>query len=418
METLTATALSWSTLPAHQHWLGLQGQRLLDFAKAARLENGFGDLDNRGRPEPANGAQTIQTARMTHSFALAYLQGIPGSASMVDHGIRALQGRLRDTRHGGWHADDKATPGSEVRKQAYLHAFVALAASSAVVAGRPGATALLKDAVDVLERRFWCEEEQAFLESFAHDWTDLEAYRGGNSNMHGVEACLALADVCNDSKWLDRALAISERMIHQHAAAAGYLPVEHFDAAWQPLPDYNHDRLADELRPYGQTPGHAFEWTRLLLHLEAARHRIGLANPAWLAEDAQRMFTAACQAGWAVDGQPGIVYTVDWQRRPVVPQRLHWTLAEAVAAAAALHQRTGDPVYEHWYREFWDYIDVYLIDRQHGSWHHELDAHNQPAQTIWPGKSDLYHAYQATLLPRLPLAPSLATALARQASHD
>lgn len=414
METLNPAANSWLTLPAHRHWLAQQGQRLLEFAKAARIEDGFADLDNRGRPVLASGALTIQTARMTHSFALACLQGIPGSTALVDHGIRALQGPLRDARHGGWHVS--ARPASTSRKQAYLHAFVALAASSAVAAGRPGAEALLADAVDILERHFWCEAEQAFVESFAQDWSDQEDYRGGNSNMHGVEACLALADVCNDAKWLDRALAISERLIHQHAAATGYLPVEHFDAHWQALPDYNHDRPRDEFRPYGQTPGHAFEWARLLLHLEAARHRIGLANPSWLADDARQMFAAACQVGWAVDGQPGIVYTVDWQQRPVVAQRLHWTLAEAVAAAAALYQRTGDASHERWYREFWDYIDLYLIDREHGSWHHELDTGNQPAQTIWPGKPDLYHAYQATLLPTLPLAPSLATALARQAA--
>lgn len=412
METLTPAANSWLTLPAHRQWLAQQGHRLLEFAKAARIEDGFADLDNRGRPVLVSGALTIQTARMTHSFALACLQGIPGSAAMVDHGIRALQGPLRDARHGGWHAS--ARPASTSRKQAYLHAFVALAASSAVAAGRPNAAALLADAVDVLERHFWCEAEQAFVESFAEDWSDQEDYRGGNSNMHGVEACLALADVCNDTRWLDRALAISERLIHQHAAATNYLPVEHFDAHWQALPDYNHDRPGDEFRPYGQTPGHAFEWARLLLHLEAARHRIGLANPSWLAEDAQHLFAAACRVGWAVDGQPGIVYTVDWQQRPVVAQRLHWTLAEAVAAAAALYQRTGDASHERWYREFWDYIDLYLIDREYGSWHHELDTDNQPAQTIWPGKPDLYHAYQATLLPTLPLAPSLATALARQ----
>ncbi|RMS43706.1 N-acylglucosamine 2-epimerase super protein, partial [Pseudomonas amygdali pv. photiniae] len=48
----------------------------------------------------------------------------------------------------------------------------------------------------------------------------------------------------------------------------------------------------------------------------------------------------------------------------------------------------------------------------HGSWHHELNQRNEPSADIWPGKPDLYHAYQATLLPVLPLAPSLASALA------
>jgi hypothetical protein len=36
-----------------------------------------------------------------------------------------------------------------------------------------------------------------------------------------------------------------------------------------------------------------------------------------------------------------------------------------------------------------------------------------PATSIWPGKPDLYHSYQAVLLPSLPLSPTAATALAR-----
>lgn len=413
MDILKPAADQWLSLPAHMHWLRAQGQHLLNFAKAARVTGGFAALDAQGQVPHGAVAETIHTARMVHSFALAHLQGIPGSAPMVDHGLKALLGPLRDTLHDGWFATaDGARTGE--RKQAYLHAFVALAASSAVAAQRPGATELLDAAVDVLQTHFWRETEQAFVESYAPDWSDLESYRGGNSNMHGVEACLALADVCNDSVWLDRALAISTRMIHEHAARAGYLPVEHFDAQWNPLPDYNSDRPADEFRPFGQTPGHALEWARLLLHLEAARHRIGMPNPDWLADDARQLFAAATRLGWAVDGQPGIVYTLDWQHRPVVRARLHWTLAEAAAAAAALLRRTGEPEYEDWYRLFWDYIDCHLIDRHGGSWHHELDTDNLPAHTIWPGKPDLYHAYQATLLPGLALAPSLATALARR----
>jgi mannose/cellobiose epimerase-like protein (N-acyl-D-glucosamine 2-epimerase family) len=37
-----------------------------------------------------------------------------------------------------------------------------------------------------------------------------------------------------------------------------------------------------------------------------------------------------------------------------------------------------------------------------GSWHHELDPDNRPASAIWPGKPDVYHAYQAVLLTLLP----------------
>jgi mannose/cellobiose epimerase-like protein (N-acyl-D-glucosamine 2-epimerase family) len=57
---------------------------------------------------------------------------------------------------------------------------------------------------------------------------------------------------------------------------------------------------------------------------------------------------------------------------------------------------------------WWDLAERAFVDRERGSWHHELDPDNRPASRIWPGKPDVYHAYQATLLPRLPLSPSLA----------
>ncbi len=52
-----------------------------------------------------------------------------------------------------------------------------------------------------------------------------------------------------------------------------------------------------------------------------------------------------------------------------------------------------------------------LIDRERGSWHRELDPTNPPSSAVRPGKPDLYHAFQATLLPRLPQAPGLAVAV-------
>ena len=412
MDSLPLPLRSWLNAPAHHSWLAAEGLRLLDFAKASRLAEGFGNLDAQGRlPEGAQ-AETMNTARMTHSFAMAHVQGLPGYAGLVDHGIAALMGPLRDAEHGGWFAVAGQADGNST-KAAYLHAFVALAASSAVVAQRPGAQALLEEAIRIIDGHFWSEEEGAMLESFNRDWSEQEAYRGANSNMHATEAFLALADVTQDPRWLNRALRIVERVIHQHAAANDFMVIEHFDCDWLPLRDYNRAFPADGFRPFGTTPGHGFEWARLLLHLEASRGLAGMLTPGWLALDAQHLFASNCRHGWDVDGAPGIVYTLDWDNRPVVHQRLHWTHAEASAAASALLKRTGEQQYEVWYRRFWEFCEGYFIDRQQGSWHHELGRDNRPAAEIWGGKPDLYHAWQAVLIPRLPLAPSLASALAQ-----
>jgi len=412
MDTFHPDFSSWLNAPAHQQWLADEGLRLLAFAKASRLPEGFGNLDERGRLPAHAQAETMNTARMTHSFAMAHIQGLPGFAELVDHGIAALRGPLRDALHGGWFAVAEYRDGN-TGKNAYLHAFVALAASSAVVAQRPGAQALLDDAIDIIDTYFWSEEEGAMREFFNRDWREEEAYRGANSNMHATEAFLALADVTEDPRWLVRAQRIVERVIHGHAAANGYMVIEHFDRDWQPLREYNHDNPADGFRPYGTTPGHGFEWARLLLHLEAARVQAGMLTPGWLATDAQKLFEQNCRHGWDVDGAPGIVYTLDWDNKAVVRHRLHWTHAEASAAASALLKRTGDAQYETWYRRFWEFCEGHFIDRCDGSWHHELDPQNRPSADIWPGKPDLYHAWQAVLIPRLPLSPSMATALAQ-----
>lgn len=399
LEHLPAT--SWLRKPGHHLWLEQEGLRLLGFARAARMPGGFGNLDGFGRLPAQAVPDTTFTARMTHCFALAHLRGVPGYAELADHGVDALTHALRDTEHDGWFA----SAAREGTKACYVHAFVCLAASSAYLANRPGAHALLQEAAKVYQQRFWSEQERAFRESFSANWQDEEAYRGANSNMHSVEACLALAAALEQPVWLDRALAVAQRLIHQRP---GEGVNEHFDLNWQPLPDYNRDAPEHPFRPCGLTPGHAFEWARLLLELEGARRRQRLDAPAWLLADARALFAHGVRRGWAVDGLPGVVYTVTEAGEPIVRERLHWTLAEACAAAATLLQRTSEMEYEQWYRTFWDFIDQHLIDRVHGSWHHELDPHNQPAGRLWPGKADLYHAYQVTLIPRLPLGYSLA----------
>jgi hypothetical protein len=52
-----------------------------------------------------------------------------------------------------------------------------------------------------------------------------------------------------------------------------------------------------------------------------------------------------------------------------------------------------------------------MVDLDGGSWHHELDARNRPAHTVWEGKPDVYHAYQAAILPSLGPLTSFARAI-------
>ncbi|MGI6118616.1 MAG: AGE family epimerase/isomerase [Bilifractor sp.] len=63
------------------------------------------------------------------------------------------------------------------------------------------------------------------------------------------------------------------------------------------------------------------------------------------------------------------------------------------------------------YSEFLQYLEKYVRDYQYGSWFHQLDQNNRPIGTVWPGKSDLYHAAQSCLIPLTDPSKSIAVAV-------
>ncbi|MBS3942220.1 MAG: AGE family epimerase/isomerase [Actinobacteria bacterium] len=390
--------------------LEAEAERLLRFGVGGRHPaGGFAWLRDDGTPDLDRDVELWITCRMTHVYALGHLLGFEGAADLVDHGLDALTGRLHDDDHGGWHATVGPDGPTSQTKGAYDHAFVVLAATSAVVAGRPRAETLLAEALDVQDRHFWDEDDGAVVDVYLDPgFEHLEAYRGANANMHTVEAYLAAADVTGDPRWLERADRVVHRFVHGAAGGHDWRLPEHFDPDWRPLLDYHRASPDDPFRPYGATVGHAFEWARLSLHLEAATG----GGDDQMRSDAASLFERAVTDGWQVDGPPGFVYTTDWDGIPVVRQRLHWVVCEALAAAATLHRATRDGCYGDHFRAWWAHADAWFVDRDGGSWHHELDEQLRPAASVWPGKPDLYHALQAVLVPRAPLAPSLATAIA------
>ncbi|TDE91525.1 AGE family epimerase/isomerase [Occultella glacieicola] len=405
--------MNWLTNAAHTRWLEAEADSLLAFASGALTDEGFGYLDGEGRPVPTEGSHLWITCRMIHSFSLGALLGRPGSATMVDHGVRALAEHFHDKAHGGWYAQVGPDGPIDTTKAAYAHAFVILAASSAAAAGRPGGKELLAEALTVSLERFWREEDGMVVESYNADFTELEDYRGVNANMHTVEAYLAAADVTGDDAWLERATRITKRVVDDFARGNDWRIPEHFDAGWNSLPEYNMDHPADPFRPAGATIGHWFEWSRLTLHVRAAWQLRGVSPEDWMLDGAQALFDLGVTEGWDVDGEDGFVYTVDFDGKPLVTERMHWVVTEALGAAAALYRVTEDPNLPAWYQLWWEYAAVHLIDEEGGSWVHELDSVNEPSATVWSGKPDIYHAIQATLIPRLPLTPPIAPALAQ-----
>ncbi|HZP19290.1 MAG TPA: AGE family epimerase/isomerase [Bauldia sp.] len=399
-----AAPRKWADLAYHRRWLLGQADGLFDFFERASLnpKGGFHALDDRGDPLPSPIREIHVTTRMVHCFAIARAMGRPGADRFIDHGMAYLWNGHRDRKNGGYFWAVGEDGPTDPRKQAYGHAFVLLAAASARMVGHPDADRLLADVGEVIRARFWEKKNGAMAEEFAADWQPISTYRGQNSNMHSTEALMAAFEATADRSWLDMAESIASLVIGKRAAENGWRVAEHFNENWELDRDYSN---GDVFRPFGTTPGHSLEWTRLCLQL----WELGGRKLAWLPDAAKALFGRATADGWDPDGG-GFFYTLDWANKPRMRNHLWWPAAEGVGAAHFLNAIDGAPAYEEWYRRIWDFIAARLIDREHGAWRTELaDA----PKRLFEGKPDIYHALQACLIPLVPTSGSLLDGLTR-----
>lgn len=369
-------------------------------------------LGDDGTPWKDRPRETWITSRMCHVYSLGAMLGHEGSEALADAALKGLTGELHDDEHGGWYAGLTADGNILPDKQCYAHAFVILAASSAMLAGRPLAKELLKDALRIYDNFFWQDEIGLSVDKWNTEFTELDDYRGINANMHTVEAFLAAADALGDENYRVRAGRIISHIVVWAKENNWRIP-EHFTSDWQMDLECNKDRPDDQFKPYGATPGHGIEWARLITQWAVSTYRkYDNENAKDYIKIAEKLYNTAVGDAWDVDGAPGICYTTNWEGKPIVHDRMHWTLAEAINTSAVLYRVTGNEKYKNDYAKFMEYLDEKVLDHKNGSWFHQLDRNNNLLGTVWPGKSDLYHALQAMMIPYNELVGvSIATAV-------
>ena len=149
--------------------------------------------------------------------------------------------------------------------------------------GHPDARRLLEDVTQVIEERFWDKAAGASTEEYNPDWSPMGTYRGQNSNMHLTEALMAAFEATGDRFYLDKAESIASLIIDRHARNEGWRVAEHFTESWDVDRAYKGDPM---FRPSGTTPGHALEWSRLLVQL----WELGGRSKGWMIEAATELF--------------------------------------------------------------------------------------------------------------------------------
>lgn len=402
--------------PENKAFLAAIRENLLAFGHRFPAPDGSSYyLGDDGTPWTDRPRETWITSRMAHVYSIGCMLGWEGAGELADAAVRGLRGALHDKQNGGWYAGIRTDGTCLPTKQCYAHAFVILAATSAMLAGRKGAGDLLQDALETYDRYFWEEEKGLARDTWNMEFGEADPYRGINANMHTVEAFLAVWDATKEETYRARAGRIIDRVI-TWARENEYRIPEHYTTDWVPDLTCNQDKKDDPFKPYGATPGHGIEWARLICQWACATY--GTAGAGQYIAVAERLYRRAVTDAWNADGAPGIVYTTDWTGQPIVHDRMHWTLAEAINTSAVLYRLTGKEEYAADYAMFLRYLDETVLDHVNGSWFHQLDRNNQLLGTVWPGKSDLYHALQATLIPYLEVSVSIAAAVAASIAKE
>lgn len=397
----------------NKEFLTQMRDELLNFGhKFPSPKGGSYYLGDDGTPWKDRPRETWITCRMAHVYSIGSFLGHAGSEDLVDAALEGLLGELYDKENGGWYAGLTANDEVLPNKQCYAHAFVILAGTSALLAGRPRAKELLDKALAVYNDRFRNEKEGLSCDTWNTEFTILDTYRGINANMHTVEAFLAVADVLQDETYRERAGRIIERVVEWAKDNNWRIP-EHFTEEWLPDLECNKEKPDDQFKPYGATPGHGLEWARLITQWAISTYKEDVRTNDYVTI-AENLYNTAVADAWNSDGNPGIVYTTDWEGKPIVHDRMHWTLAEATNSAAVLYRVTKKQKYADDYALFMEYLDDKVLDHVHGSWFHQLDSNNQVIGTVWPGKSDIYHALQAVLIPYSVVDKSIALAVKQQ----
>ena len=296
------------------------------------------------------------------STALGHLLGRSGDADLAAQALAGLTGRLRDSASGGWVTSIDTAGESPDEKACYTHAFVVLAASSGAVAGLPGARDLLTEALDVWDQRFFDAAAGMFVDSWNRDFTQLDEYRGVNANMHAVEALLAAADVTGDHVLRARALG----------SLAGW--------RWSSL-----SRMPGGFPNTSLRAGSRSSSTTGIARTTSFSRTGPRSGTVWSGRDccciSRRRWpirrTGCCRpprrcsiVPWSTAGR-SMVPTASstppiGTALPVVRDRMHWVVAEAIAAAAALRTRTGEDRYAELAATWWAYAERYLFDRSTG----------------------------------------------------
>ena len=332
----------------------------------------FQNFKDDGRVFDTGSRHLVSSCRMVFNYCKAY--EVFGDAVYLEnarHGLNYIRTRHWDPSRQAynWTIKDGHVAVDQTN-HCYGLAFVLLSAAAAHSVGIDGAKDDLNQAAEIMDARLFDAAIGLYADEASPDWSNVESYRGQNSNMHSCEALIGAFEATGEDRFLDRACDLAKLITVDLAKKSDGLIWEHFTSDLEIDWNYNRNDPKNLYRPWGFQPGHQTEWSKLLLTLHAHRPKD------WMATRAMELFDRALDICWD-EAHGGVFYGFAPDGTICDTDKYFWVQAESIAAAAHLFALTGNTSYSEWYERIWQYAWDHMVDHEYGAWFRVLTAGNQ-----------------------------------------
>jgi mannobiose 2-epimerase len=336
----------------------------------------------------------VLCARILWTFSAAYRKySDPSYLEMARHAYRYLTEKFLDRTHGGmfWWLDRSGRPIND-RKQTYGQAFAIYGLSEYFLAAGDA------DALRLAQNIFNCIEKYAreplyggYIEGCAQDWGRLPDMRlspkepfncpkSMNTLLHVLEGYTNLLRAWPDPRLIEAQTNLLRVFLEHVVDPQTHFTRLFFENDWTSIAD---------LISYG----HDIETSWLLV--EAAEV---LGNED-LIEGTRRVAVRMAEAVYANLDSDGSVMAEGSPRGIHHPEKHWWCEAEGVVGFLNAYQISGDETFARAAVRIWDFINTYMVDRQHGEWFKILRRDGTPVlEQVKTGPwEDPYHHSRACL---------------------
>jgi len=322
-------------------------------------------------PKPGMPSGSLLSARILWTYSHAYRRSKdPAHLAMARRALQDLEQRYWDAKDGGflWMADQAGRIINDT-KQVYGQSFAIYAlAEYSLATGDKEALARAMEVFHLVETHSRDRVQGGYLEAFTRDWRRTggklsaigpEFPKSQNTHLHLMEAYTTLFRAQPDSEVREALRSIIELMLTRVLTPDGRHLNLYFQEDWTPASSrfsYGHDIEAN--------------W----LMTQAAE---ALGDPALLARVHKAVLLLAestLAEGLEADG--GVI-NEGTLKGPDDFDKEWWQQAEAVVGFLNSYQISGDKRYLQAARRVWDFIELRIVDQQHGEWHRAVTRAGQ-----------------------------------------